>query len=380
MDLGIGADRVIVRRLMRLIHRMRLTLAVLALASAAFAAPAGAVQLARRHPPARHASPTVTETAVRFSVLDNNTSLVPCVADGKQYTIAGELFLPASGPPTGVTLYAHGLGYAGYFWDFDKVPGYDYAAAEAADGHASLVIDRLGYGASSIPAGSASCVGSQATILHEIVADLKSGDYTDNGASGGPSFQRVGLVGHSAGGELAEVEAYSYRDVAAVGIMEWADFGYSVGTYEAFAGDATQCVAGTGRQTGSSSTGYAAFGQTPGAYDQLMFADADPVVEADATDMRTLDPCGQIESILNAVAVDAAMIGSIKAPIAYVHAGADAIFQSGLPWAQTQEALYGSSSKVTDISLPGAGHAVTLEHSAPALEAAMDAWLQANHL
>jgi len=50
------------------------------------------------------------------------------------------------------------------------------------------VIDRLGYGSSSIPPGAATCIGSQATILHEIVQDLRSGSYTATGVATPPTF------------------------------------------------------------------------------------------------------------------------------------------------------------------------------------------------
>jgi hypothetical protein len=316
---------------------------------------------------------------VSFAVVNDNTSAVPCSADGGKYTIAGKLFLPPGPVPSGVTVYVHGLGFAGYFWDFTAVPSYDYAATEAGAGHASLVIDRLGYGASSIPSGSASCVGSQATVLHEIVGDLRSGAYATGGPPA-PSFVRVGIVGHSAGGQLAEVEAYSFRDVAALGIVDWADQGYSPGAYAAFGGDGVQCVLGTGKQVGSSSTGYAAFGQTAAEYDALMFADADPAVVAAANGLRELDPCGQVESVLTAVALDVARVGTISVPIAFVHGTEDAIFVTGLPWSQLQEALYLSSPQVTDITLAGEGHAVTLEQSAASLDRAMSSWLSANGL
>jgi pimeloyl-ACP methyl ester carboxylesterase len=316
---------------------------------------------------------------VVFSVINHNDSMVTCNGDNTRYAVAGTLVLPAGPAPPGVTLYAHGLGYARYFWDFTQAPAYDFAAALAAAGHASVVIDRLGYGASGIPKGADTCVGSQASILHQIVQDLRDGSYT---ALRTPplSFDRVGLVGHSAGGELAEIEAYSYRDVNAVGIMEWADQGYSVGAYGAFGADAVQCVLGTTKQVGTNVGGYATFGQSTATYDSLMFAGIDPAVESEANALRTNDPCGQIETILTGVAIDALNVATIKVPIMFVHAADDAIFQAGLPWWQLQKALYLGTPKLTDVSLAGVGHAVTLEHSAAALDSAAATWLQSNGL
>jgi pimeloyl-ACP methyl ester carboxylesterase len=376
--------------------RHLLLVAALLLTVGASAAPA-AVAHTRAHkiPAHKHKAPSHTRvhknpasTQVRtipvsFSVVNRNDTAIPClpaVPDGKTYTVSGQLILPAGATPSGASLYVHGLGYGGYFWDFTEVPGYNYAGSEATDGHASVVIDRLGYGSSSIPSGDVSCVGSQATVLHEIVGDLRAGTYTAKGLTAAPSFNRIGLVGHSAGGELVEIEAYTFHDINALGVMEWADQFYSLGTYAAFASDAVQCLQGNVKQVGSNSTGYATFGQTTADYDSLMFDNIDPAVEADLNALRTNDPCGQIETTVQGTVFDLLNIGSIKVPVAYVHAGDDAIFQAGLPWPSIQEALYSGSPKVTNISLPGEGHAVTLERGAPQLVAAMNSWLTTNQL
>lgn len=340
----------------------------------------------RRKHMVRHQAPStgIQSIPVSFTVVNDNATAIPCLPDnpdGKTYTVSGSLILPATATtPKGVTLYAHGLGYASWFWDFTAVPGYNYAAAEAADGHASVVIDRLGYGNSSIPPGAATCIGSQATILHEIVQDLRSGSYTATGMATPPTFSSVGLVGHSAGGELVEIEAYTFKDINALGIMEWADQFYSLGAYTAFGEDALQCVAGNVKQVGSSQTGYAQFGTTNPQFNSLMLADAAPDVVQAVDAMRENDPCGQIETILTGTVFDLLSDATINVPIAYVHAGDDGIFQAPLPWPQIQEALYAGSPKVTNISLPGEGHAVTLERGAPKLEAAMSSWLTANGL
>src|SRR6202007_2422936 len=119
--------------------------------------------------------------------------------------------------------------------------------------------------------------------LHQIVADLRDGDYTAAGSA--PAFTRVGLVGHSAGGELVEIEAYSFRDIDALGLMEGADQSYSLAAYSQFGVDAVECAAGGSRQVGSSARGYAAFGQSNAQYDALMFHDVDPAVLAAANSL-----------------------------------------------------------------------------------------------
>jgi pimeloyl-ACP methyl ester carboxylesterase len=326
------------------------------------------------------AATSVQQLPVSFTVTNADDSVVPCYADGKTYTIRGTLFLPAGAAPSGVTLYAHGLGFGAYFWDFTAVPGYNYAAYEAQHGHASVIVDRLGYGGSSIPGGYGSCVGSQATILHEIVQDLRSGSYSLGGGS--PlSFGRVGLVGHSVGGEIVQVEAESFHDVNALGVMDFTDGTYSPEALDAFGVDTLSCALGGSPQSPGGAAGYGDFGATTADYNQIMFSSsADPAVVTAADAMRGKDPCGDVETIINAVPFDLLDLGSIKVPVAYVWGSQDALFLSPLPWATIQEALYSGSPKVTNIELAGSGHAVTLGAQAPQLMSSMDSWLTANSL
>ncbi|HEX4110267.1 MAG TPA: alpha/beta hydrolase [Solirubrobacteraceae bacterium] len=330
-------------------------------------------------PPSPSAVATIRELPVTFSVVNRNTSRVPCATDGKPYTIAGTLILPAGATPSGVTLYVHGLGFGAYFWHFTAVPGYDFVGYEAEHGHASVIIDRLGYGASGKPRGAGSCIGGQASVLHQVIQSLRHGDYDVSGVPA-PSFSRVGLVGHSVGGELVEVEAYSFRDIDALGVMDFVDGDYSPLAYETFAVDGANCALGGQDQGPGGPGGYSPFGATLADFDAVMFHDADPAVVASANATRSLDPCGDILSILTAAGVDLLNIGTINVPIAFVWGQDDALFPDALPWAQTQETLYGQSPKVTNIELPDTGHAVTLERSAPQLQQAMNAWLDANGL
>jgi pimeloyl-ACP methyl ester carboxylesterase len=326
------------------------------------------------------ATPTARAVPVSFSVVNRNDSAVPCNASGAAATIRGTMFLPAGATPQGVTLYLHGLGFSSTFWDFTAVPGYDYAAQEAKLGHASVVIDRLGYGASTIPNGNDSCVGSQATIAHQVVQALRGGSYSAGRGDATPAFSRVGLAGHSAGGQLAQIEAYSFHDIDALAVVDWADQTYSPAALTGFAVAGAQCLGGGMPARDGAPSGYGVYGSTTSAYDALMFHDTDPAVLAVANATRTKDPCGDLLTILSGVAVDALMVPTIEVPVVYVWGTDDGNYIDGTPWWQLQEALFLSSPKVTDVTLDDTGHAVTLERSAPQTVAAMDRWLGENHL
>jgi pimeloyl-ACP methyl ester carboxylesterase len=230
-----------------------------------------------------------------------------------------------------------------------------------------VVIDRLAYGASGHPQGLTSCIGGQADVAHQIVSELRSGGYTAGGHGGLP-FSQVGLIGHSAGGLVAQVEAYSFHDVDALGVMSFSDRGASP--------RATQELAKTGVACLPSGRGYAFFGQTPSDFSQVMFANADPAVSAAATSQRLPDPCGDIASIGLALAVDAVRLKTISVPVLLAFGTRDALFPP--PAAQMQRALYPSNGDVTVVNIAGTGHAVTLERTAPALAATVAGWLRAH--
>src|SRR4051794_29602761 len=111
---------------------------------------AAALVLLWAAPPA--AARDVAVSPVAFKVANVNRSDVPCSSDGASYVVHGSLVAPAGALPRSVTLYLHGLSYGAFFFRFDAVPGYDTAVELARSGHASVVVDRLGYRSSSGPA------------------------------------------------------------------------------------------------------------------------------------------------------------------------------------------------------------------------------------
>src|SRR4051794_12005458 len=188
---------------------------MLAIAVAAVA-PAGAAAHVR-----------VVSVPTRFRVANTNTSGVPCSSDGRTYTLRGHLTGPRAAlrHPRAVTLYLFGYDAGEWNWRFRAVKGYNHAARMARRGHVSLTLDELGYGRSDRPPGMATCVGAEADMAHQVVAKLRSGAYVAGRRRNAPRFKRVVPAGHDVGGEVAEIEAYSYKDVDALGQVTWADQG-----------------------------------------------------------------------------------------------------------------------------------------------------------
>jgi pimeloyl-ACP methyl ester carboxylesterase len=316
--------------------------------------------------PPRAAAASVTSHPVTFKVKNVNTSMVPCHTDGAAYTIQGHLTAPDGAAPSAVVLDLHGLGYGEFFWDFQSVPGYDWTAGLADRGIASVAIDRLGYKASSHPPGNETCMGGQADIAHQVVQALKSGSYTMDGGSG-TAFSKVVISGHSAGGGITEVEAYSFHDVDALMTFGWADSDQSPQVLDAFAQTGGVCA------SGGKPPGYAPLGQSDDDFKALMFHKADPAVESAATSMRSPDPCGDDASIPTEILVDHMQVPNIKVPVLLVIGANDAIFPP--PSLDHQKALYTGTGDLTAVSVPDTGHALTLELSAPATRDQVASWL-----
>lgn len=226
------------------------------------------------------AATTVVEQPVAFSVKNVNRTRLACQTDGRNYTVRGHLVgTPAQLESSrAVTLYLHGLGLGEFFWRDQAVAGYDFAANLARRGHASVVIDRLGYRTSDKAPGFKSCIGGQADIAHQIVGQLKAGRYD---GAGSPAFRRVGLVGHSAGGLITQVEAYSFSDARAIGVLAYADQGISNFQRAAGAAAAEVCARGGVGVTPGGRRGYAFLGQTPAVGRRAFFASAlTPVINS----------------------------------------------------------------------------------------------------
>lgn len=328
-------------------------------------------------PPAAGAPPsskgTIVELPLSFDVVNSNTSAVECASDNQPYRVRGWLVAPNSASAfkrRSATLYLHGLN--GDYWRFKPVPGYDYAAEMAKLGHISVVIDRLGYNTSDKPAGFATCLGAAADIAHQIVSRLRSATYRAEGMQ--PiGFQRVALAGHSAGGGIAEVEAYSYRDVDALVTIGHADSGFSQAAGEEVGKVGPVCEAGGERKYGTDGPGgYAFLPTTDDAYRDLFFFNADADVVANAAAVRERDPCGDLASFFAMVSTNQARLGEVTAPTLVVFANNDELFTPGT--AEQQRDRF-TGTQATLVVLDQTGHVVMLERTAPLLRAAVHDWL-----
>jgi pimeloyl-ACP methyl ester carboxylesterase len=336
----------------------------------------------RRH---RHRGPHgagIVELPVAFSVVNVNRSKVLCPTDGRRYTIHGHLVTPAATlrrADRAVTLYLHGS--TGGEWMFGEPHGtqFDTATQLARRGHASVVIDMLGYGASGDLAGGMVCFGGLADIAHQIVQRLRSGEYT-LGPGRGVAFKRVALLGYSVGGGWAEIEAYSFGGIDALALLGWND--QPTGTVQEKLGPrvAVLCAAGgeTKQGDGVGPSGYVDSWSTPQTQAADVFFDPDPSAAKALLPLINRDPCGLLESVPAAYLLDHLYARAITLPVLLMEGDHDMLMGSPSGGFALQRYVLAGSREVTMRVIPRAGHHLMAEKTAPIFQAQLSDWLTAH--
>jgi pimeloyl-ACP methyl ester carboxylesterase len=315
----------------------------------------------------------VVSLPVSFRVVNSNTSGVPCSSDGRTYTVRGHLTAPRAtlARRRAVTLYLFGYDAGEWNWRLTDVPAYDFADQMARLGHASLTIDELGYGESDHPDGMATCMGAQADMAHQIVTQLRAG-----------GFSKVALAGHDVGGEVAEIEAYSYKDVDALVQVTWADQGQTPYIAERATQAGVQwCTLEPQPQSDApgSPPNYHHFTSSPQELRERLFFDADPAVLDAATRLRSRNPCGMMRSAPNGVPVDKLRASEISVPVLVVFGDEDTLVWTREGEEQQQDNYTGSPDRTTYF-VPRAGHFPMLERTAPQLRSVLAGWLAGHGL
>jgi pimeloyl-ACP methyl ester carboxylesterase len=321
----------------------------------------------------------IVSRAVTFAVRNTNTSTVACPSDGAPYEVKGHLVAPRSaGSRTrtrkrGVTLYLHGRGFGEFLWNLTSVPSQNYATAQAREGHASVVIDRIGYGESGHPDGNRSCVGSQADVVHQVVRKLRGGDYSiDSGSA--PAFKKVALAGQSTGAQIANVEAYSFRDIDAL-IVVALSFQTTSRAALVFGETRAICLSGGESAIAGGPGGYAFnFGQSSADFERTMFYRPNSSVVKAVIGLRNRDPCGDTVSLLSALLRQKTALPKIRTPVLVICGMNDALFTRRA--CQAQKDLYTGSRRASLELVPRAGHAPMLERTAPIFRAKVSRWLR----
>jgi pimeloyl-ACP methyl ester carboxylesterase len=331
----------------------------------------------------RGAASDILDLPVVFDVVNTNTSRVPCSTDAAPYQIRGHLVAPAEvleGSSRAVTLYLHGGASGEWWWRFRAVAGYDYATEMAKLGHASVVIDRLGFDESDHPNGFMTCNGGEADVYAQVLRQLRSGDYVA-GNTLGPVFERTAVAGHSEGGWLSQILAYSYPDVLdAVVVMGWLD---APATSTAFtlnhgpdvASEVLPTCLRGGEPSEHGQPGYTDVTASPEVLVENVFYNVDPAVVTAVKPLFNRDPCGVLLSAPQMLLADNLFIATISVPVLLVFGDHD-LFSVEDGYVHSKRFL--SSPDVTLKVIEDTGHGLMLERKAADLRARVSSWLTAH--
>ena len=352
---------------MTLARRLALTLALVATALATQAA-----QAATPAPRMHFDNRLIVRTAC-FSVVNPN---------GTRSVLYGQHFSDGTfALNTPVIVLVHGVASSTEDWDFSHT--WSVARALASAGYVVVSYDRLGFAKSPYKAGSGGALTTavQRQVLHQVVAEVKSGRYALTGGSNcsnpGDNHTlpggKVVVVGHSAGGLVVAGYPGQYHDVAA---MIQADISASKPTTPAPGG-------GFNPQPGH--VDYFQFFQTrqdcetfnafePGVVKYVLnIACAPPFV---------LTPVGEITGLNQAYADNATYIPKIgpRIPVLLTSGAQDTTDPPQA--AQNDFAYYRSHChcEVSQYVLPNTGHLFMAHRSLPAWIQHVVTFLSAHHL
>lgn len=324
----------------------------------------------------------VASTEVEFSVVTSNNSGLPCATTpGNEHVVVrGHLTGPRSEIESSHvegTLYSHGDGYAEYFWRYPGDDDYNYVDEMARRGHVSVSIDRLGYGASDKPNGNSLCFGVEADVLHQIVGQLRQGSYHGDRT---PRFDRVGLVGHSASGLIADQEAAAFHDVDALGVLDSGSLNATPLVLQRAAEQQARCAlapdATAALLNPRSPAGYAALEADGAQFSSDHISNVEPEIARDLVDRRTKDACAGTRNSAQALAGNPVRNNLITVPVLVLAGAQDKLF----PNPGLHAATYTHSSRVTVREVRDAGHAVAFARTAPDFHNDMDDWLDSTGL
>ena len=319
----------------------------------------------------------ISVVPVSFAVHNLNRSGLPCQSNGRRYRLFGRVIGPANlvgkrvVPAT--TVYVHEFSYGKFFWSFPQSPRYDYAAVQARAGHVSVVFDRLGYDGSPHPPGMATCLGAHADMVHQVVRALRTGRY-DASPRRPIAFERVALAGHSIGGAISELSAYSFGGIDALVLMNWADQGFTPGAIRNGLEQGRRCAAGGQPAEPGTPSGYAHFIEPEPLFRFYQFYDAERAVADAVVARRNLDPCGDSMSLPSLAVSNAARVRSITVPVLIVFGRQSRSWDAAVA-ARQQRNLFAGSRDVKVKLIDRAAHALPFERTAPVTRRVVSAWL-----
>ncbi|WP_228812470.1 alpha/beta hydrolase [Nocardia otitidiscaviarum] len=292
-----------------------------------------------------------------------------------QGVLAGTLCLP-SGETDTVLVLMSGSNYNHTYWDFPYQPEkYSFRRAMNAAGYATLVMDRLGNGASSRPPSLTLTATATADALHGIVQALRQG------FSGAAPFAKVVTAGHSLTSGTSVIEATTHHDVDGVLLT-----GYShtlsipdvlgvISTYHPAVEEPRFAAAGY-------DSGYLV--SRPGTREQNFHGTGNVDPQVLAVDEATKEVFSLTEYPDGLMSTLPGMSGEIRVPVLLVNGGKDRL-SCGAAFAACADSAtllaaeapyFAPEARLRTFVLPDSGHSVNLARNTTAYQAAVIDWLR----
>ena len=271
----------------------------------------------------------------------NRLEFAVTLSDGNTYTIAGFLYYNGSFRNRPLQVLVHGGTYNHKYWDAPKINGrnYSYARFMAEQGYVLLAIDQLGAGESSKPAGDFVTLNETALSLHQVLAQMRSGNNPL-----GYAFQQIVLVGHSFGSINSILVQGTYHDADALVVTALGHVPHELPIPPELINALAQFP-------------YFPL-PAPARAALFYFADAaDPdVIANDNLNLADLLTRGQLFTTFAAVFnPEADRVGSVTGPVLVQLGEHDALWPSS--YASGEAAYWMNASSIKVESLPAVGHA-----------------------
>lgn len=305
-----------------------------------------------------------TESAQTATTCQERTFTVSVA--GQNHTMAGTLCTPPNAGTLQV-LVPGGL-YNRSYWDITADPATrSFRRAMNNAGYATLAVDRLGSGVSSVPPSALLTAITQADAVHQVVRAMR------------PQFRKVVLAGHSLGSAIAIIEAATYRDVDAVLVTAMGHHLNALGLAPiaatfvpavldpAFAGRALD----PGYLTTMPGTRYSLHNPGPNVTAVVSFDEATKDVAA---------PTELLDAALLGVVTPYTRL--VPVPVLTAIASADPTFcgllatdcGTAASYRAAEAPYYGPAARLEAYVLPGYGHALNYAPNAPKFHAAVVNW------
>lgn len=329
----------------------------------------------------------IVDVPVAFGVVNTNRSAVPCPSDDMAYQLRGHLVAPREilsrrASARAVTVYMQGDVVGEPLWRLRLAGGdrtYDHSYQMARLGHASVTISALGFGPSDVPAnGFLSCLGSFADMAHQVVVELKEGNYTTDlrGFPGSIPFGHVALAGNSGGSLIAEIAAFSFADLDGIVLMGNGRWGESnpepFMPPRPFAVQVAQCLRGGDPKPPTGVIGFVLIDVRE--WPQLFVSNPDPGVWGAFGAAIEADPCGAWASVAPLVLVQQEADAHVTVPVVIINGKNDRFHPSGS--AETHANDFVGTTDKRWAEIPGAGHLAHLDHAAAEFRAVLSHWLK----